>query len=120
MSVCTYYDKYVTYRIEGTESFEEFYAAMSGFCFRTDNDIPELIKGCRSDSLPESSESVIYVLHKWNDDTTMYSEMLSRNMIPQTLFMVTGDPEGSGQGAVPSAVGYRFLGYEDRLNEVLR
>lgn len=120
VSVCTYYDKYVTYRIEGTESFEEFYAAMSGFCFRTDNDIPELIKGCRSDSLPESSESVIYVLHKWNDDTTMYSEMLSRNMIPQTLFMVTGDPEGSGQGAVPSAVGYRFLGYEDRLNEVLR
>ena len=119
VSVCMYGDRYLSRRIEGTESFEEFYAYMSGFCFRTDNKVSQLIKGCREDSLPANSESVIFVMHKWTDEAGEYSALLSGNMVRQTLLLITDDPEGSGVNAVPSNIGYRVVGYEDRLNEVL-
>lgn len=112
-------DRYVTYRIENTDSFEEFYAAMSGFCFRSGSDVSMLIKGCMEENIPSSSESVIYVLHKWTDEAAEYSSLLSGNMIRQSLLLVTDDLEISGLKAVPGNIGYRVVGYEDRLSEVL-
>ena len=119
VSVSMLNDRYVTYRIEGTDSFEEFYAVMSGFCFRTNNEVAELIKGCREESLPASSESVIFVMHKWADEAGEYSTLLSGNMVRQSLLLITDDPDDSGLKAVPSNIGYRVVGYEDRLGEVL-
>ena len=117
VSLCT--DRFTDHRIGGTDSFEEFYAGMAGFCFRTDNDIAKLIKGCEEETVPSPSESVVFVLHKWTDEAGAYSRMLSAATVRQTLFLITDDPEESGSAAVPSNVGYRTLSYESRLNEVL-
>ena len=119
VSICSYNDRFIDHKIGGTGSFEEFYGAMSGFCFRKDSELPKLIRGCMEETVPSSSEAVIFVLHKWTDEVSAYSRMLSANTVRQTLFLVTDDPEGSGQNAIPSNIGYRSVGYEDRLSEVL-
>ena len=119
VSVSLYNDKLIDHKIGGKDSFEEFYAGMSGFCFRRDNEIVKLIGGCEKETVPSPSESVIFVLHKWTDEVSGYSQVLSGNTVRQTLFLITDDPAGSGSAAVPSNVGYRVVGYEDKLNEVL-
>ena len=118
-SVSLYNDQFIDHKIGGTDSFEEFYAGMSGFCFRRDNEIAKLIGGCERETVPSSAESVVFVLHKWTDEVSAYSAMLSGNTVRQSLFLITDDPAESGTAAVPSNVGYRVVGYEDRLNEVL-
>ena len=119
VSVCLYNDRFTEHRIEGTGSFEEFYAGLSGFCFRKDNDMVKLIGGCEKETVPSPAESVVFVLHKWTDEVGKYSSMLSSNTVMQSLFLITDDPDSSGSANVPAHVGYRVSGYEDRLNEVL-
>ncbi len=117
VSLCA--DKFTDHCIGGTDSFEEFYAGMSGYCFRRDNEISKLIAGCEKETVPSPSESVVFILHKWTDEVGAYSAMLSGNTVRQSLFLITEDPDGSGVSAVPSNIGYRIVGYEDKLNEVL-
>ena len=119
VSVSYYNDKFEDHRIGGTDSFEEFYSVMSGFFFRRDNEISKLIAGCEKETVLSPSESVVFVLHKWTDEVGAYSSMLAGNTIRQSLFLITEDPDESGVSAVPSNIGYRVVGYEDRLNEVL-
>ena len=118
VSIYAYSEKLLKYRVGGTEDFEEFYNAMSGFSFRKSNTHKEFFAACDSDETITDCSSVIYILHEWSDAARLYSERLSGYSIRQNLYLVTDRSEGFKAGA-DDHLGYKVIGYEDRISEVL-
>ena len=118
VSIYAYSEKLLKFRVGGTEDFEEFYNAMSGFSFRKSNTHKEFFAACDSDETITDCSSVIYILHEWSDAARLYSERLSGYSIRQNLYLVTDRSEGFKAGA-DDHLGYKVIGYEDRISEVL-
>ena len=118
VSIRTYGERLNSYTVNGTEDFEEFYNAMSGFSFRKDKTQKAFFAACDSDDTITDCSSVIYILHEWSDAARLYSESLGGYSIRQDLYLITDKAAAPVTGS-GEHMGCKVIGYEDRISEVL-
>ncbi len=108
----------VRYALEGTGSYEGFYAAMSSFRFREESVQDRLFAAAMSDPAVYEGNAVILVLHRWSDAAGAFAEQIERNAIPVLVCLVTDDKEDVPAVRTGSRMVFRSIGYEERLQEV--
>ncbi|MCR5847493.1 MAG: DUF58 domain-containing protein [Lachnospiraceae bacterium] len=117
-AVYTYEKMPRNYYLQGIQSFEDFYAAMSEFSFDPDSVSSKLFAAVSNAGI--TSNSMVYmILHDCSAEFLYLSEILRRNGITVVVYHISDKDDSNINAETDKKIVYQRIGYEDRLKEVL-
>ncbi|MCR5674610.1 MAG: DUF58 domain-containing protein [Lachnospiraceae bacterium] len=109
----------VTHTLEGTESFADFYQAVSGFHFKEESVQQSLFGSVASHPEIREGSAVILLLQEWAAAAQEAADQLERSGVPVMVFVVSDREVAFPRSSPSGRTAFLRIGCEDRLQEVL-
>ncbi|MBR5115790.1 MAG: DUF58 domain-containing protein [Lachnospiraceae bacterium] len=108
----------VRYALEGTGSYEGFYAAMSSFRFRAESTQEKLFIAAGAEPAIYEGGAVILVLHEWTGEAAVFAERLGECAISVLVCLVTDGEERIPETEGAARADFLTIGYDGKLGEM--